>query len=148
MSYNLFLDDLRKPEHAYIYPKRNGAGVIIKTQSLRHVSGVENDDWVVVRNYEDFVKTIEEKGLPDVVSFDHDLHEEHIKHYYSVTEKTGVIEYGNLKYKTGKHCAEYLVQRCKEQQPQNLPEVFIHSANKWGTEEIRKTLIDSNLPLL
>jgi hypothetical protein len=140
MSYNLFLDDLRKPEHAYIYPKRNGTGLIIETQSLKHVSNVDNDDWVVVRTYEDFVQTIEEKGLPDVVSFDHDLDEEHIRHYYKVTESTGVIEYGNLKVKTGKHCAEYLVQQCKAQQPKNLPEVFIHSANKWGVKEIRKVL--------
>jgi hypothetical protein len=148
VSYNLFLDDLRKPEHAYIYPKRNGSGLIIETQSLKHVSGVQNDGWIIARSYDAFVDIIEGLGLPDVVSFDHDLHEEHIKHYYSVTESTGVIEYGNLKYKTGKHCAEYLVQQCKAQQPKTLPEIFIHSANKWGVEEIRKVLIDSNLPLL
>jgi ASC-1-like (ASCH) protein len=140
MSYNLFLDDLRKPEHAYIYPKRNGAGLIIETQSLKHVSNVDNDNWIVVRNYDDFVKTIEEKGLPDVVSFDHDLHEEHIKHYYSVTEKTGIIEYGNLKVKTGKHCAEYFVQKYKELCPTYIPHVYVHSANQWGAQEIRKVL--------
>jgi hypothetical protein len=140
MSYNLFLDDVRKPEHAYIYPKRNGSGLIIETQSLKHVSNVDNDNWIVARNYDDFIKIIEEKGLPDVVSFDHDLHEEHIKHYYSVTEKTGIIEYGNLKIKTGKHCAEYFVQKCQKLKPKNLPEVFIHSANKWGVEEIKNVL--------
>jgi ASC-1-like (ASCH) protein len=140
MSYNLFLDDLRKPEHAYIYPKRNGAGLIIETQSLKHVSNVDNDNWIVVRNYDDFVKTIEEKGLPDVVSFDHDLHEEHIKHYYSVTEKTGIVEYGNLKIKTGKHCAEYFVQKYKELCPTYIPHVYVHSANRWGAQEIRKVL--------
>ena len=140
MSYNLFLDDLRKPEHAYIYPKRNGAGLIIETQSLKHVSNVDNDNWIVVRNYDDFVKTIEEKGLPDVVSFDHDLHEEHIKHYYSVTEKTGIIEYGNLKIKTGKHCAEYFVQKYKELCPPYIPHVYVHRANQWGAQEIKNTL--------
>ena len=140
MNYNLFLDDLRKPEHAYIYPKRNGAGLIIETQSLKHVSNVDNDNWIVVRNYDDFVKTIEEKGLPDVVSFDHDLHEEHIKHYYSVTEKTGIVEYGNLKIKTGKHCAEYFVQKYKELCPPYIPHVYVHSANQWGVQEIKRTL--------
>jgi ASC-1-like (ASCH) protein len=139
-NYNLFLDDVRKPEHAYIYPKRNGAGLIIETQSLKHVSNVDNDNWIVVRNYDDFVKTIEEKGLPDVVSFDHDLHEEHIKHYYSVTEKTGIVEYGNLKIKTGKHCAEYFVQKYKELCPTYIPHVYVHSANQWGAQEIRKVL--------
>jgi hypothetical protein len=28
----------------------------------------------------------------------------------------------------------------KKQQLKNLPEVFIHSANKWGVEEIKKVL--------
>jgi ASC-1-like (ASCH) protein len=140
MSYNLFLDDMRKPEHAYIHPKRDGNSIVITSHSLENMSGVPNNGWVVVRTYEDFVQTIEERGIPNVVSFDHDLDEEHIRHYYKVTESTGVIEYGNLKVKTGKHCAEYLVQQCKAQQPKNLPEVFIHSANKWGVKEIRKVL--------
>jgi hypothetical protein len=140
MSYNLFLDDVRKPEHAYIYPKRNGAGLIIETQSLKHVSNVDNDNWIVVRNYDDFVKTIEEKGLPDAVSFDHDLSTEYIQHYYKVTEKTGIIEYGNLKPDSGYHCAKYFVEQCKKLKPKNLPEVFIHSANKWGVEEIKNIL--------
>ena len=140
MSYNLFLDDLRKPEHAYIYPKRDSGSVIITSSSLKNLSGIDNDDWVIVRSYEEFVSTIEERGLPAAVSFDHDLDEEHIRHYYKVTESTGVIEYGNLKIKTGKHCAEYFVDQCKKLKPKNLPEVFIHSANKWGIEEIKKVL--------
>lgn len=140
MSYNLFLDDLRKPEHAYIYPKRDDNNVIIDIRSLKNISGIENDDWVVVRNYNDFVNTLNERGLPVVVSFDHDLHEEHIKHYYTVTQSVGIIEYGNLKEKTGKHCAEYFVQKCKELKLQKLPVSFIHSANKYGVEEIKKVL--------
>jgi hypothetical protein len=140
MSYNLFLDDLRKPEHAYIYPKRDGNSIVITSHSLENMSGVSNDNWVVVRTYEDFVQTIEEKGIPNAVSFDHDLDEEHIRHYYKVTESTGVIEYDNLKVKTGKHCAEYFVQKYKELQPPHTPHVYIHSANQWGVQEIRKVL--------
>jgi hypothetical protein len=140
MSYNLFLDDLRKPEHAYIYPKRDSGGVIITSSSLKNLSGIDNDDWVIVRSYEEFVSTIEERGLPIAVSFDHDLDEEHIRHYYKVTESTGVIEYGNLKIKTGKHCAEYFVEQCKKQNIDWLPYVYVHSANRWGVKEIRKVL--------
>jgi len=47
MSYNLYLDDERDP----------------KTKR----------DWIIVRSYEEFVKTIEEKGIPSYISFDHDL---------------------------------------------------------------------------
>ena len=140
MSYNLFLDDLRKPEHAYIYPKRDGNGIVITSRSLENMSGVPSDGWVIVRTYEEFVRVIEEKGLPTAVSFDHDLDEEHIRHYYKVTEATGVIEYGNLKVKTGKHCAEYFVQKYKELSPPYIPHIYIHSANRWGAQEIRNTL--------
>jgi hypothetical protein len=140
MSYNLFLDDLRQPHHAYIYPKRDSGGIIIDSRSLKNISGVDDDQWIIVRSYDEFVKIIEEHDLPTVVSFDHDLHEEHIKHYYNVTEKTGIIEYGNLKEKTGKYCAEYFVQKCKELKPKKLPEVYVHSANKYGVQEIKKVL--------
>jgi hypothetical protein len=140
MSYNLFLDDIRQPHHAYIYPKRDAGGMIIDSRSLKSISGVDDDQWIIVRSYDEFVKIIEEHGLPKVVSFDHDLHEEHVKHYYNVTEKTGIIEYGNLKEKTGKHCAEYFVQKYKKLKSKKLPEVYIHSANKYGVEEILKVL--------
>jgi hypothetical protein len=140
MSYNLFLDDIRKPEHAYIYPKRDGSGLIIDARSLKRCSGVDDADWIVVRDYNSFVDTIEERGLPDVVSFDHDLHEEHINHYFNVTQDTGVIEYANLKEKTGKHCAEVFIEKCKQLQPQKLPDVYVHSANKYGAIEIKRVL--------
>jgi ASC-1-like (ASCH) protein len=131
---------MRKPEHAYIHPKRDGNSIVITSHSLENMSGVPNNGWVVVRTYEDFVQTIEERGIPNVVSFDHDLDEEHIRHYYKVTESTGVIEYGNLKVKTGKHCAEYFVQKYKELCPPYIPHVYVHSANQWGAQEIRKVL--------
>jgi hypothetical protein len=131
---------MRKPEHAYIHPKRDGNSIVITSHSLENMSGVSNDNWVVVRTYEDFVQTIEEKGIPNAVSFDHDLDEEHIRHYYKVTESTGVIEYSNLKVKTGKHCAEYFVQKYKELQPPHIPHVYIHSANQWGVQEIKRAL--------
>lgn len=140
MSYNLFLDDLRKPDHAYIHPKRDGNNIVITSHSLQNMSGVPNDEWVIVRTYEEFVRVIEERGIPNTVSFDHDLDEEHIRHYYRVTEVTGVVEYGDLKVKTGKHCAEYFVQKCKELKPERLPDVYIHSANKYGAEEIKRVL--------
>lgn len=47
MSYNLYLDDERIPK--------------------------TNRDWVIVRSFEEFKKTIEEKGVPKEISFDHDL---------------------------------------------------------------------------
>lgn len=53
MSYKLFLDDIRTVK--MVYPELN------------------ETDFVIVRNYKDFVKSIIENGLPYFISFDNDL---------------------------------------------------------------------------
>jgi hypothetical protein len=53
MSYNLFLDDVRTVK--MVYPEM---GEI---------------DFVIVRNYDDFIQTILNNGLPNFISFDNDL---------------------------------------------------------------------------
>jgi hypothetical protein len=74
------------------------------------------------------------------VSFDHDLHFEHIRHYHDVTQPTGgVIEYGNLEHKTGKSCAEFLVRKWEECGKPPL-RVYIHSANQYGAKNIKEVL--------
>jgi hypothetical protein len=140
MSYKLFIDDQRMPKDAYIYPRRCELGIIIKSQNLKNFSGIDDDDWVIVRNYKDFVSIIENEGLPDVVSFDHDLSEEYIKHYYAVTKQIGIIEYGNLKPDSGYHCAKYLVQEWKKKNKPKYIKTFIHSANQYGQANIKEVL--------
>ena len=49
----LFLDDIRTPELVY--------------------NSNEAKDFIVIRNYADFVKYIKHNGLPDFISFDNDL---------------------------------------------------------------------------
>ncbi|AFL96319.1 cyclic-phosphate processing receiver domain-containing protein [Ornithobacterium rhinotracheale] len=51
--YKLFLDDIR--EVSTVYPS------------------LSNDDFIIVRNFEDFKQVIIEKGLPSFISFDNDL---------------------------------------------------------------------------
>lgn len=70
-------------------------------------------DATVCQNYHDFVKTIEEKGLPNHISFDHDLGEE----------------------KDGGDCAQWLVNYCIKNKL-NLPKYTIHSSNPVGKKEI------------
>ncbi|MBF4519121.1 hypothetical protein IRZ71_22435 [Flavobacterium sp. ANB] len=53
MSYKLFLDDIRDVNMVY--------------------KKLTNDDFVVVRNFNDFKKVILENGLPELISFDNDL---------------------------------------------------------------------------
>lgn len=130
MSYNLFLDDMRIPSKAFIY--RNKV-------SLKDASGISDHDWAIARTHDDFVKMIDFVGIPNVVSFDHDLAFEHMRHYFDVTATCGVIEYGNLKTPTGKSSAEYLVKKCKELNV-TLPICYVHSANEVGVIEILKVL--------
>ncbi|WP_426276294.1 cyclic-phosphate processing receiver domain-containing protein [Chryseobacterium sp. S-02] len=54
----LFLDDIRYPIEAYHYTKQD---IFLRK------------DWHIVRNYEQFINWILEKGFPEIISFDHDL---------------------------------------------------------------------------
>lgn len=128
MSYNLFLDDQHDPAGAYLHDAK---------KTLLEATHVL--DWVIVRSYEEFVSIIKQRGVPDRVSFDHDLHFEHIRHFVEYTMTTGYIEYANFSVKTGKHCAEYLVNTlCEIDSP--APICYIHSANHVGRKEIAKVL--------
>jgi hypothetical protein len=128
MSYNLFLDDQRNPEDAYL------ADSHMYLLQASHAT-----KWEVVRTYEEFVECINRRGIPDRVSFDHDLHFEHIRYFVEHTMTTGYIEYANFTEKTGKHCADFLVNRVFEiDYP--APICYVHTANHIGRKEIRKSL--------
>lgn len=128
--YAIFLDDCREPHHAYL------TGTAL---SLLDVSGIPEQDWVVVKNYEEFVRAIDIQ-IPDSISFDHDLCREHIEHYFFVTQQTGIIRYADLKHKTGMHCAVYLMKKLRDTGYKKKPKIFIHTANVWGAEHIKNVL--------
>jgi len=96
-----------------------------------------DEGWTVVRNYKEFVTAIEEFGVPDLVSFDHDLAEEHMKDYF-LHQYNGekFIDYDSFKIETGRECVEYLINYCiRKNKP--LKEVTVHSANELGSENIQ-----------
>ena len=64
MSYNLFLDDEKKPRDIWSDTK---------------VSEYAVYNWVTVKDYDSFIDIIKDKGLPTRISFDHNLSEEHYK---------------------------------------------------------------------
>ena len=70
-----------------------------------------------VYNYEEFVAYLERKGLPDFISFDHDLGED----------------------LSGYDCAKYLVEYCLEHQLPLL-DYQVHSQNPVGKENIERLL--------
>jgi hypothetical protein len=120
---NLFLDDFRVPEDAFMYTK--------DTDFLKL-------KWVTVVNYDEFVRFISTKfekagKLPDLIAFDHDLGDEHYSHV------SGTIPYENFKEKTGYDCAKWLVDFCMDHSLK-LPQFKVHSMNPAGAENIKKYL--------
>ena len=123
-NYHLFLDDER-------YPKD------VKWVELPLVA------WVIVRNYDEFVKTIKRDGLPQTVSFDHDLADEHYQEYHVAHDERmlskGTFRYDKVKEKTGYHCAQWLAQYCVDNNLP-IPVYYLHTMNNIGKENMRSVL--------
>lgn len=79
------------------------------------------DGFVGVRSYVEFVNYISQNGLPDFISFDHDL---------------GLEE-------SGFDCAKWLVNYCLDTD-YRLPQFDVHSQNPVGKENILSLLNNFN----
>lgn len=121
MSYHLFLDDERKVADV----------TWIKLPQVL---------WTIVRNYEDFVKVIETRGLPEHISFDHDLGPAHYRESMYNPDKHYNNYYTNgILVGTGYHCAKWLVEYCMDNKLP-LPKWTVHSMNPIGRENIESLL--------
>lgn len=117
MSYNLFLDDMRTPKDSYL--------------NLMNEKRYLNENWILAKNYKDFVDVINIKGLPALVSFDHDLS---IEHYIDcVNNNVNEDKYNdnNNLEKTGYHCLKWMINYCFERSI-SIPECLFHTANPVG----------------
>lgn len=94
----IYLDDIRNPVQSYPDSDNN---------------------WVIVRNYDEFVNHVTNNGLPEFVSFDHDL---------------GLD--ANVE-KTGYDCVKWLVNYCIDNN-KPFPDYKVHSMNPIGKENIEK----------
>lgn len=108
MSYNLFLDDERNPIDVYGY-----------TNNRIYM----DMDWVIVRNYDDFIKTITYKGIPNAVSFDHDLGSKN-------------DTYNQFTDKTGHDCAKWLINYSLDNFSDLPKKILIHSQNLEGGKNV------------
>jgi hypothetical protein len=116
----LFLDDVRKPYDVF-------------RTTINPV--YENDkEWVIVRDYFQFIDFIRKFGLPKLISFDHDLSYEHY-----LPENQVDINYEDVTEKTGYDCAKWLVGFC-EVNELGLPNFLVHSANPEGKRNIEEYL--------
>lgn len=128
MAYNLYLDDFRNPIDSAYY---------------RGEAIYAHEEWEVVRNYDEFVKIIQEKGLPEIISFDHDLADEH----YGMHDHIDEMEYSAYQEKTGYDCAKWLINYCIDNNKKLPATILIHSMNPAGSQNI-KSLFESYLKSL
>ena len=118
--YNLFLDDQRKPSD-------------VTWIELPLVA------WEIVRDYDDFVELIKMNGVPQIISFDHDLAEEHYEEYHNAIT-FGVIDYSKFKIKSGYDCARWLAEHCFDNKIP-IPMFYIHTLNPVGKKNILNLLM-------
>lgn len=116
----LWLDDIRNPL-TYFNKKGKAAqsGAFIRNSKFyTDIFSKYEPNFVWVKNLQEFTRYIESNGLPDLVSFDHDL---------------------GAGLEKGATCAKWLLQYCKNSK-QQLPKCYAHSANPNGIKEINNIL--------
>lgn len=118
MSYNLFLDDVRQPQQVALY-----------IHDMLKEFYIENE-WVIVRNFKEFSKYIRKHGMPNVISFDHDLADIH----YDPRTWTESFKYDE---KTGYDCAKWLLDYCREKFMERPKIILCHSQNPVGKDRIQ-----------
>lgn len=106
-GYYLFLDDERIPDEVFRY-----AGNLMYLKYR----------WIIVRSHRKFVKTIIKKGVPQFISFDHDL-----------------SDVKSEREMTGYDCAKWLSAYCMNNKKQ-ISKYAIHTSNTVGAQNIETYL--------
>ena len=94
------------------------------------------DNWIVVRDYNEFVKKVIEIGIKniDFISLDHDLGDTAMAEWHKNVYHNYTLNYDNITEKTGYDCAKWLVEQWMDGQP--IVDVYTHSANAIGSANI------------
>jgi hypothetical protein len=101
-----------------------------------------DSSWDVVRSFNSFVEYIERNGVPDIISFDHDLASEH---YPGAGIELNPLPYDKYQHKTGYHAALWLLETGKIDQ---LKEAWVHSMNPVGRVNIMNVLMKARVETL
>jgi hypothetical protein len=136
----LFLDDIRIPKDAI--------GLVPSNLNQYYWE----NDWVIVRDFHQFCDYLQKNGVPDFISFDHDLADDHYNDLFSnknwsKSDNDIVLKYDEYKEKTGYECAKWLVDFCLESS-YKLPDYQVHSANPVGKKNIESYLLNAKKHLL
>lgn len=113
----------------------------LKKLYLDDIRTPKTDGWDIVRSYDEFVSYIETNGIPDIISFDHDLAQEHISYYFDNGGHDSPPNPKGVKFveKTGYDAAKWLCSYCYIN-GLPLPEWNVHSANPVGRDNITNLL--------
>jgi hypothetical protein len=119
---------------------------------LDDVRTPKDKDWMVVRNYHEFVNLVQKLGLKNIgtISLDHDLGDSAMTEYHTNVSPNFKLNYENITEKTGYDAAKFLVDEYYTQNPERLemnyfdrkkepldfPIVLTHSANPIGSANI------------
>lgn len=106
-------------------------------------------DWIVVRSYQEFKDKVMEIGLKNIhmISLDHDLGDSAMSEYFTNVSPNYKLDYNNITEKTGMDCTKWLVNLFYDENPKRLemsrfdkrnvpikfPAVYVHSANPIGS---------------
>lgn len=110
------------------------------------------DDWLVAKDYHEFVSLIETYGLNNIelISLDHDLGDTAMVEYYNNVKDNYTLDYGNIREMTGYDCCKFLVDYSMDNSVP-LPLIRVHSANPIGSHNmmgyINNYLKNCHLPL-
>lgn len=106
-------------------------------------------DWIVVRSYQEFKDKVMEIGLENIhmISLDHDLGDSAMSEYFTNVSPNYKLDYNNITEKTGMDCTKWLVNQFYDENPKRIemsrfdkrnvpikfPAVYVHSANPIGS---------------
>ena len=134
-GYKLYLDDIRIPTDSVKNANRFGLDPRV----------YQSDDWVIVRNFEQFTFIIMEKfksgEWPYLISFDHDLGQEHTKFFFENGGWDSPPDplTGEFVEMTGYDAAKWLCDFIMEHNI-SVPGFLVHSANPVGRKNIESYL--------
>lgn len=83
----------------------------------------KSEGWTIVRSYQEFVDWITLNGIPDIISFDHDI-----------------ASFEGDKEFTGHDAAKWLINWMMDNNNYQIINFNVHSANPVGAENIKSIL--------
>jgi hypothetical protein len=126
LNFNLFLDDVRQP------------------RNVTWTDLPENANWIVVRSYDEFVRTISHEArkgyIPSFVSFDHDLDDEHYQAYQTLPHLGYDRAYGKCLVPTGLKALEWFIEQILRPSLAPFPPYALHTMNETGLIVMRQSI--------